>query len=220
MTQAFLLPFIKKYKLSSQDIYPEDLGIRPPQIDFVLDTFHFGKMLPIQFNDPSDESHIYHITKARSQDIVVLDTHDSPSLLEFFTNLPWTQKNAFASQLARDLRFYQTETLSSPEWLYRMQWAAALASPAKRICVFFTTLMGQQGRHNIPGLLDSWHLRCLTNFEQAYFEAFKKGQAYNPFEAIRWAIYARGDEFYRAHEKLVMDLYKAEHTFLETLKTL
>jgi len=220
MAQEFLIPFIKKFHLSSMDIYPEDLGIRPPQMDFVLDTLHFGKMLPVQFNDPNQNNHIYHIAHSRHQDILVLDTHDSPSLMEFFETIPPAQRQQFAQQLAADLRFHFTDDLSDPKWLYRMQWAAALAAPAKRITVFFTTLMGQSGRYNIPGLLDSWHLRCRTNFEQEYFLAFKKGQAYNPFEAIRWAIYARGDAFYQTHAPLVQKLSDAEQALLNILKAL
>ena len=101
-----------------------------------------------------------------------------------------------------------------------MQWAATMASPAKRVMVFFTTLMGQKGRYNTPGTLDSWHLRCLTQFDLNYFLALKKGEAYNPFEAIYWAIWARGQEFYQQHENLVKSLRKAESTLFDALKDL
>ena len=177
-------------------------------------------MLPVQFNDPQNPAHMYHLSTARSHDIAVIDTHDNPPLLEFFSNLPIEKRQLFAKQLAQDLRFNYTEDLSQPIWLYRMQWAAAFASPAKRIMAFFTTVMGQTGRYNIPGTLDSWHLRCRTDFEHTYFAALKNGQAFNPFEAICWAIYARGDDFYHKNEALVHSLRQAEQTFFEALQKL
>ncbi|MBQ9235045.1 MAG: hypothetical protein IJ184_01080 [Alphaproteobacteria bacterium] len=37
-----------------------------------------------------------------------------------------------------------------------------------------------------------------------------KGRAYNPYDAIALAIYARGDDFYHKHEKLLHALRAAE----------
>ena len=220
LTNKFLMPLVREFNLSPMDIYPEDLGIRPPAMDYVLRTLHLGKMLPVQFNDPFNNQHIYHLTNAQAEDMAVIDTHDSPSLQTFFKELPEQKRNAFAQELATDLRFNYTPDLTQPNWLYRMQWAAALASPAKRILVFFTTLMGQPGRYNIPGVLDSWHLRCCTNFEEEYFKALKSASAYNPFEAIRWAIYARGDDFYNHHLSLVQRLQAAEENLFAALQHL
>lgn len=220
MTAEFLLPFFNEFHLSSMDIYPEDLGTRPKQMDSVLKSFHLGRMIPVQFNEPDEVNHMYHLTTATEKDIAVLDTHDNPNLLDFFTNLSPAKRQSFARQLANDLRFNYTDDLCSPTWLYRMQWAAALASPAKRVMVFFTTLMGQKGRYNTPGTLDSWHLRCLTNFDQNYFLSLKNGEAYNPFEAICWAIWARGDDFYQKNESLVKALREAESKLFDALKTL
>ena len=220
MTAEFLLPFFNEFHLSSMDIYPEDLGIRPKQMDSVLKTFHLGRMLPVQFNEPEQPDHMYHLANATACDIAVLDTHDNPPLLDFFTSLPLEKRRAFAQQLAHDLRFNYTDDLCDPTWLYRMQWGAAMASQAKRVMVFFTSLMGQEGRYNTPGTLDSWHLRCRTDFIQTYFKALKSGHAYNPFEAICLAIYARGDDFYQAHEPLVKQLRATEKTFFDALNQL
>ena len=220
MTGEFLLPFFNEFHLSSMDIYPEDLGTRPKQMDSVLKSFHLGRMLPAQFNEPNDPAHMYHLANATEKDIAVLDTHDNPNLLEFFENLSQEKRQAFARQLAADLRFNYTDDLCQPTWLYRMQWAAAFASPAKRVMVFFTTLMGQKGRYNTPGIPDSWHLRCRIKFDLEYFLALKKGEAYNPFEAICWAIYARGEDFYKKNESLVQALRQAETTLFNALKDL
>ncbi len=218
MTQSFLMPFIDIFHLSPMDIFPEDLGIRPPQMDKVLKTFRLGRMLPVQFNEPQDGTHLYHLTQAQKEDIAVLDTHDNPPLLAFFEQLPFEKRRAFAQQLATDLRFHYTDDLCQPVWLYRMQWGAALASPAKRVMVFFPTLMGQEGRYNIPGTLDSWHLRCIADFERHYFNALKQGKAFNPFEAICLAIYAKGDAFYHQHEPLVHKLRTLEADFFNALQ--
>ena len=220
LTQEFLAPLFNEFHLSNMDVYPEDLGIRPPQMDFVLQSQNWGKMLPVQFNEPDNEHHIYHAAHAANKDIVVLSTHDNPSLFNFFKEVSTAKRVLFAHQLARDLRFHYTSDLASPQWLYHMQWAAALASPAQRVTAFFTTITGQDGRYNTPGTLDSWHLRSQSNFEMGYFQALKKGQAYNPFEAIRWAIYARGDDFYHAHEALVHKLMQLEQRLFKALHAL
>ncbi len=219
-TELVLMPLLKEFGLTTDDIYPEDLGIRPPELDPVLKAFHLGRMLPAQFNEPEDEDHMYHLAHANKNDIAVLDTHDNPSLMDFFKSLPYAKRKAFAKQLAEDLRFDYTEDLTTPEWLYRMQWAAALASPAERMMVFFTTLMGQEGRYNTPGTLDSWHLRCKADFDLEYFKALKTGMAYNPFEAISWAIYARGETFYNQNKDFVQKLRDMEQVFFNALKAL
>ena len=220
LAQKFLVPLFDEFHLSEMDIYPEDLGIRPLQMDYVLQTFNWGRMLPVQFNEPDNDYHLYHIRHATHKDIVVLSTHDNPRLMDFFHEIPQTKRVLFARQLAQDLRFQYNDNLCHPTWLYRMQWASALASPAHRISAFFTTITGQEGRYNIPGTLDSWHLRSETEFELGYFKALKKRQAYNPFEAIRWAIYARGDHFYQAHEELVHKLMVTEDQLFKTLQDL
>ena len=220
LTPQFLLPLFNEFHLSNMDVYPEDLGSRPPQTDFVLRTQNWGKMLPVQFNEPNNDYHMYHIAHAIYQDIVVLSTHDNPSLFDFFKEISESKRRLFAHQLAQDLRFHYTPDLCTPQWLYRMQWAAALASPARRITAFFTTVTGQEGRYNIPGTLDSWHLRSLTDFEMGYFKALKKRQAYNPFEAICWAIYAKGDNFYHTHKDLVHKLAQTEQHLFEALNHL
>ena len=59
--------------------------------------------------------------------------------------------------------------------------------------------------------------RCVF---RAYFENLAKGIAYNPFDAIALAIYARGDEFYHQNEALVHQLRKAEEEILNLAKQL
>ncbi len=220
LTQEYLTPLFDEFHLSNMDIYPEDLGVRPPQMDFVLQTLNWGKMIPVQFNEPDNDAHMYHGTNASNKDIIVLSTHDNPALFNFFQEIPDSKKSLFAEQLARDLRFQFNEDLCTPERLYRMQWAAALASPAHRVTAFFTSMTGQEGRYNIPGTLDSWHLRCQSDFELGYFQALQKRQAYNPFEAIRWAIYARGDAFFQAHTSLVHKLMETENHLFQALQNL
>ena len=60
----------------------------------------------------------------------------------------------------------------------------------------------------------------VPDFEKNYFRALKERRAYNPFEAIRWAIFARGDDFYRAHEAFVHKLTDAENRLFSALQDL
>ena len=53
-----------------------------------------------------------------------------------------------------------------------------------------------------------------------YFENLVKGYAFNPFDAISLAIYARGDSFYTQHTNLVTELREAESKILKLAQEL
>ena len=91
-----------------------------------------------------------------------------------------------------------------------MQWGELMLSPARRVQAFFTSWTGQQGRYNTPESRNSWRLRCAVDFDQLYFRNLYTGIAYNPLDAIALAIYAKGDEFYNAHDSFVFALRQAE----------
>ncbi|MBO7483956.1 MAG: 4-alpha-glucanotransferase [Alphaproteobacteria bacterium] len=214
ITEKILLPAIQKYGLSTMDLYLEDIGIRPPQLDEVLDMFGLNRMLVTQFVDISDETHIYQLMNARYQDVAALDTHDTPSIQEFFDKMDDANRYMHALSMSQNLRFEYNDSLKSTEQLIRMKWAELMACPAKRIQAFFTSWTGQSGRYNIPNTLNSWHLRCVANFEELYFKNLVLGKAFNPLDATALAIFARGDDFYQAHKELVDKLRQAEERLL------
>ena len=121
-------------------------------------------------------------------------------------------------QLAEDLRFYYSPSLSSPQALVRMKWGELLACPARRVQAFFTSLTGQPGRYNEPGNPKKWRLRCTPNFEKLYFENLIKGTAYNPLDAIALAIYARGDDFFTQHREFVDHLRRQEQALMTEIQ--
>ena len=163
---------------------------------------------------------MYHLSTANPEDVASLDSHDLPSIQEFFERMPPHQRALFAYKLSSDLRFSYNDDLQSTKQLVRMQWGALMASPAKRVQAFFTSWTGQAGRYNQPGNPDKWKLRCDVNFDRLYFENFAKGMAYNPFDAIALAIYAKGDDFYHKNEQLVHKLRNAEEEILNLAKQL
>ena len=220
ITRKIILEAAQKHHLSARDIYVEDVGARPEQMDSVMDACGLGRLLIAQFWEPDDWNHLYHLSHARPQDVAVLDTHDTPSVQMFFDTLPEDKKAKFSWMLALDLRFNYTEELKSTPWLTRMMWGALMASPAERVQAFFTSWTGQIGRYNQPGNPVKWHLRCVADFDRLYFENLAKGLAYNPFDAISLGIYARGDEFYRQHEELVHKLRAAEAEILSLAQEL
>ena len=220
ITRKIVLAAAEKNGLTVRDIYPEDIGARPPHLDLVLSECGLGRLLVAQFLEPHDLDHMYHLSRANSLDIAVLDTHDTPSVQMFFDALPDNKRTQFAWLLAMDLRFNYNDSLRDKKQLYRMMWGALMASPAERIGAFFTSWTGQVGRYNQPGNPDKWRLRCVADFEQLYFENLAKGMAYNPFDAIALGIYARGDEFYLKHENLVHRLRQAEEEILTLAKEL
>lgn len=220
ITQKIILPCLKKHHLTARDIYAEDIGARPEQLDLVMKKCGLGCMLIAQFVDPTDWQHLYHLSKAKPRDIAVLDTHDAPSIQSFFQAMPPDKRAQFAWMLANDLRFNYTEDLCQVPQLVRMMWGALLASPAERVQAFFTSWTGQAGRYNIPEKTNQWRLRCVTDFEQLYFENLAKGMAYNPLDAIALAIYARGDQFYQKHKSFVRQLREAEEKILKIAREL
>ncbi len=214
ITEKILLSCAHHNGLTAKDIYVEDLGNRPEQIDDVMKKCHLGRMIIAQFAETNNPEHQYHLSRTQVQDVACLDTHDLPSVQEFFNQLSVQERHRFAMILSQDLRFNYTEDLCSPSQLVRMMWGALLACPAQRVSAFFTSWTGQEGRYNTPGYPIKWILRCDTNFNELYFKNLRHGLSYNPFDAISLAIYARGDDFYHRHENLVHQLRQAEEEIL------
>ena len=220
ITEKILLPAAQKYGMSASELYLEDIGIRPAPMDKVLDMFGLNRMVVTQFVDIRDENHLYHLMRTRPQDVAALDTHDTPSIQEFFSKMGDAERYAHAVSMAKHLRFNYTDSLKSDEQLIRMKWAELMLCPAKRVQAFFTSWTGQAGRYNIPNTLTAWHLRCVPNFEELYFKNLILGRAYNPLDATALAIFAKGDEFYQAHRDLVDKLRRSEEVLLNLIKAL
>ncbi len=212
--ETIVLPVLQKAGLSTNDLYPEDIGARPEQMDEVMARFGLGRLLVAQFKQVNNPTHIYQLMNASQNDIATLDTHDTPSIQMFFGALDDANRYTHAVNLARSLRFNYNDSLKSTEQLVRMQWAELLACPAKRVQAFFTSWTGQIGRYNQPGNPDKWQLRCVNDFDKLYFENLGKGLAYNPLDAIALAIYARGDDFYNQHKDFVAQLRQKESELL------
>lgn len=214
IAEKIILKAIRKRGLTVSDVYVEDLGARPEQLDSVLERTGLGHFLVSQFVVPDDNGHMYRLKNAKPHDIAAVDTHDMPSIQDFFAVLTDEQRAGHARQLAEDLRFDYQDDLVSDAQLTRMKWGELLASPARRVQGFFTSVIGQAGRYNIPGLPNTWSLRCDTHFDRLYFKNLAAGRAYNPFDAICLAIYARGDDFYACNEALVHKLRALESALL------
>ena len=220
ITEKILLPAAQKYGMRAEELYLEDIGIRPPEMDKILDKFGLNRMLVTQFVDINNPDHLYHLMRAKPQDVAALDTHDIPSIQEFFDKMDDAMRYAHAMNMAKHLRFHYNDSLKSTEQLVRMKWAELMLCPAKRVQAFFTSWTGQAGRYNIPNTLTAWHLRCVPNFEELYFKNLALGRAYNPLDATALAIFARGDDFYNANRDLVDRLRQAEEKLFILAKSL
>lgn len=217
ITTEIILKCAEKNNFSIDNIYIEDIGMRPVQLDKVMTMLGLGRMLVSQFVEPWNKKHIYRLKLAKPRDIAAIDTHDTPSIQEFFAGLDEHMRELHAGLLAEDLRFNYAADLKEPDNLVRMKWGELMASPAKRVQAFFCSLIGQEGRYNDPSKQDNWHLRCPHDFADLYLNNLKAGKAYNPFDAISLGIYARGDKFFAKHKKLVEDLRTAEQTLFNLL---
>lgn len=217
--QRIILPAMEENHHTLYDIYPEDLGNRPEQMDAVMEKCELGRMLVSQFVNPEKPDHIYRLKNANKKDIAVLDTHDTASVYDFFTHLSETEREKHARQLCQDLRFNYHPNLTSVKELTRMKWAELLLSPAERVQAFFTSFLGQDGRYNEPGNPKKWRLRCSYQFKELYFRNLLEGKAYNPLDAIALAIYARGEDFYHQNETFVQTLRSQEEILLNEIKS-
>ena len=206
-----LLKAARKMGWTEQNLYMEDVGARPLQLDPVMDMLHLGRLLIGQFVEPNRPDHMYQVMNARPQDVAAIDTHDSASIQDFFASLNDEERFAHAQNLCRSLRFEYRDDLKSTESLVRMKWGELLASPAERVQAFFTSFLGQPGRYNEPGNpYNKWILRCPADFDKRYFKQLRQGCCYNPLDAIALAIYARSDAFFAQHRAFVNKLRSAE----------
>lgn len=219
IVEKIILPVLKECGLTAKDLYPEDIGARPEQLDGVMRRFGLGRLLVSEFKEPENPNHMYQLMRADEHDIATLDTHDAPSVFMFFDSLDDAARTAHARNLAGSLRFNYNDSLKSTEQLARMQWAELLTCPARRVQAFFTSWTGQNGRYNQPGNPVKWQLRCVNDFDRLYFENLSKGRAYNPLDAIALAIYARGDKFYQDHKILVDQLRQKEDELKSCIKS-
>ncbi len=215
ITRDIILRAASERGVQADKIYVEDIGSRPEQMDPVMKMCGLGHLLVSQFVEPDDEGHIYRLKNAQSNDVATLDTHDTASIQKFFSDMDDGRRYRHARQLAEDLRFNYNDDLKDTRQLIRMKWGELLACPARRVQAFFTSFTGQEGRYNQPGNPDKWVLRCDPDFEKLYFTNLVNGTAYNPFDAICLAIYARGDAFFEQHRDLVDRLRTQERKILE-----
>ena len=210
IVEKIILQAALKNSRSASDIYAEDLGARPEQLDAVMQKYGIGRMLLPQFAEMDNPDHIYHLKNAFDNDVAVSDTHDTMSIRDFYLTADYDLRVKHALMMAKNLRFDYNDSLAEPLSCLRMQWGEFMWCKAKRVQMFFTSIIGQDGRYNQPGNPKKWRLRCVPDFEGLYFANLLNGTAYNPLDAIALAIYARGDEFYEKNKKLVSELRETE----------
>lgn len=210
IVEKIILKAAVKNGRTAKDIYAEDLGARPEQLDAVMQKYGIGRMLLPMFASPDNPNHIYHLKNADVNDVAVSDTHDTASIRDFYCQLDYDERVKRAKAMAENLRFNYNDDLANPLSCLRMQWGELMWCKANRVQAFFTSITGQDGRYNQPGNPKKWRLRCVPDFDEVYFANLLNGRAYNPLDAIAIAIYARGDDFYNKHQQLVADLRKVE----------
>ena len=84
------------------------------------------------------------------------------------------------------------------------------ASKARNIQIFFTDFFGINEVYNKPGTSgdENWSLRLQSDFEKLYSEKLSTGDALNLPLALSFAIRARGQEFTKANQDILITLGK------------
>ncbi|MBR2034396.1 MAG: 4-alpha-glucanotransferase [Alphaproteobacteria bacterium] len=217
IVEKILIAAAHKNGKNAKDIYAEDLGARPEQLDPVMKKLGIGRMVLPQFANVDDEKHMYLLANINENDVAVSDTHDTMSIRDFYIKSDDALRKKHALKMCHNLRFNYNGSLANPKELLRMHWGEMMWCKATRVQAFFTSVIGQDGRYNEPGNPKKWRLRCSSDFEKMYFANLLNGMAYNPLDAIALAIYARGDDFYNKHKKLVEELRQQEIKLKEAI---
>ena len=218
LVEKTIIAAMKKNKQTVMNIYPEDLGARPEQLDDVLKQFGLGHLIVCQFADVNNPQHFYHLSNTTFEDIAALDTHDTQSIQTYLASMDDYTRQKDAKRMAQYLRFNYNDSLKDNRQLMRMKWAELMTCPAHRTQAFFTSFIGLDGRYNEPGNPKKWRLRCPCDFENIYFNNILNGTAYNPLDAIALAIFARGDDFYNQNKNFVAKLHDQENKLIAAIR--
>jgi 4-alpha-glucanotransferase len=186
------------------DLVCEVLSTMPYPLGCVLSRHGLGRFRVTQKADPRNPDDPYRPDHARSEDWVMLGTHDTPpvwSVVEGWRKAGDLRDRAawLAAQLTADppeRERLATWILGEPGALPHAELAACLASPARNVMVFVSDWLGEVETYNRPGVVseENWTLRVPRDYERVHRERASVGRALHLPRALALALRARGGE--------------------------
>jgi 4-alpha-glucanotransferase len=201
---------------SADDVLCEVLSTCPAPLGGVMKRYGLGRFRVTQKASLVDLADGYRGENAHPRDWIMIGNHDTPPLRAVIDR--WTVNSTVAARAA-----YLTTRLE-PEPARRAALAVSLASdprrlalgmfaelfvgPAANVLVFFADLYGETATYNTPGLVsdDNWSMRVPAAFQAIYEERRARGEAMDVAGALALAMRARGEDFVRTHEALIVAL--------------
>ena len=192
-----------------RDLVCEVLSTLPRPLATVLARHGLGRFRVVQKASLDDATDVYRPENARPEDWIMAGNHDTQPVWSVVR--AWTatdKRERWAAHLAGRLGLDAGSLLAQPGALVHALYAEMLACAAENVSVFFTNLFGFVESYNVPGTIsdNNWSLRLGPDFERAYVDKVRGGQALSLPRALAMACGGRGPEFRRAHAELIAEL--------------
>ena len=211
-----LIATARERGFGAEDLACEVLSTLPLPVAQVLARHGLGRFRVTQkaaLDDPRDG---YRSENAQPEDWIMIGTHDTPPIWQLVER--WSHDGsapARARRVAERLAATERERARladafarDPGLLAQGYCAELFASPARRVLLLLTDLVGIDESYNAPGTISeaNWSLRLPASWSRDYADRLERGRALNLPGALAMALRARGDEFARAHAGLLARL--------------
>ncbi len=225
--EKIVIPAAKKVGLKENKIFCEDLGTLTDATRNVVKYLKLRGMAVTIYTDAS-ENNIYRGKNVPPQKLIMVGSHDNIPLIKYIEDIySKNQIEKHAKYLAHDLspsgtseeiiNMQAKEIANDKTKFSSAKFTELFVSPAKKVQIFFTDLLGLNERYNLPGVSgeENWSLRMPENFEDLYHKNLENGLGLNLPEAIRKAFEQKGENFIKKHIKTFENLLKFENILKE-----
>ncbi|MEI8377182.1 MAG: 4-alpha-glucanotransferase [bacterium] len=218
--QKIVIPAAKKAGLESENIICEDLGTVTEPTLKVIKSLNLRGIAVTQYVDGT-EADSFRGKNVPAKNLIMIGSHDNVSFVEHAKELfAKNEVGKFSDLLSRDIlpetaSWEEKMTLkgkieSSPETYMSAKFTELFTSPAKKVQVFFTDLLGMSETYNKPGTAgdQNWSLRMQDSFEKDYHKNLGNGVGLNLPEVLSNAIKQKGNDFVKQNQELLASLDK------------
>lgn len=212
--EKIVLPACEEAGLTKDDIICENLGAIPDHANDAFKRLGLGGMVVTQYHNGMS---------ARAEDTIMLGSHDTLPFVSYVDNLygPYGQdpfnhalwpaventlpRNASHDQKQKEFDKYRFDyNRHQPEVnkqaFKEKKFAELFTSPAQRVQIFWTDLLGMPQRYNTPGTSSgNWTLRLSSDFDKQF----------NPemlIKSLSIALKAQDEKTVRENQDLINSL--------------
>ena len=212
-----ILEAAKVEGLDETCIMPEDLGaITRPTVE-VMQKDNLGSMKVTQFVNPEKRDHMYRGINSKPIDFITTGTHDSKPLVSYISDMNQEKYGKHLKMLTTDLNIKHPATKTDRRYGIKLKFAELFVAPARNVQIFFSHLMGMNSWYNKPGdkTVKKWSLRMPNDFREIYFRNLIEGTAFNPYDALRRALKAKGN---KDNNQMINKLYRYERKLIKEFR--